>query len=973
MTAARKVVLMLVILAAVLVTVPSAVAGFDVPNGDWDYTKNGSSAEEVEEIYIENKDDTVLFGADIKDNSGLNGGTLQVYIDTDQGETGKESSSSSSEYYDGLDPISADYRVSVSDGGFPIIQEYNDEDELYEFIQGVEYEEKSGIAVVEVEKETIENPEAFDVKFVHIYDDVSDGKYDWLPNSDIKSYQVTNEDIGINERKSATIDVKPTFSESLNNASVEVILTADSGEIVETKTREDVNTNALTVPFTVDPENFNDDGGFVEVVVEDDERFAVDDEIDNTASINTDITDGNGSTVDSRVDFSYIESGVQIRDEDELDSVAFTLSDDNPDNEDRNRDANTDATNRSEGSATKSTREIFTVNSNNYDEGDGTLSVEVEGNRPFPEQSSDIKSIEDAPKKVFDLSDVEQELIVDSSTETVDIASADPSFDVDVSARANSSVESITHVIEFDERLDENEVSVDFADRFDNELKYNTNSTVNEGEIEIEMYSLGSDAIIPGDGDEDSIADITFNFDDPNSVKQNLDQGSENAEPLTVNTLTSQSELRTDIGDSGDALSYSTTDPGLEIKNSQTRLTDAEVTHLTKGGNMVGAPLKIDVEVETNDGELQKIELFNFSGSKQDTIECGNESTCGEDEILRYTPSSPSVAGDGSYGATGHRIEVTTNGSTSYNLSEEFETIEEKDIGAEVYVKGDVNMDGPSNSKIVRLGDVNTVIENRGEEADGLPWDTDELARADLNNDGQIDINDITTVISQYTPAEGNVEFSNDQLDVSDDTVDINVSGLNNVVNESVDVVIVNNDNDETKDITTRDDADLKNGSNQNVGIDTTNVEAGDELEVQIHEVSDPDPEDAGGSPIDTATKEVEINVNRATVKDGSANEIEVSFDSDVVVNGTVSNASSAFTFDPDDPLTNEPVSVETTDLTEKNGNIIVPLNSSINSSDPNTLTNALDYDDTDEDVVADSDGTPAEGFSDESVTNDVS
>ena len=975
MTTARKVVLMLVILAAVLVTVPSAVAGFDVPNnGDWEYTDDVSSpAEQVEDIYIEEKEETVLFGADIEGNSqeGLDSDTLQVYIDTDQGETGKQESSS--EFYAGLEPIRADYRVSVSDGGLPIIQKYNEEDKLYEFIKGIEYKEKNDIAVVEVEKATIDNPEAFDVKFAHVYGDVGDDtNYDWLPDSDIESYQVSDENTGINERKSATINVNPTFAESLDDASVEIVLTDDNGETVGTKTRENVNTDDLTVSFTVDPDNFNNNGdASAEVIVEGDEEFVVNEDIDNTAAIDQELSDSDEETISDGLEFSHIESDVEFRSSDNPDSVTFTLEDD--DGTVRNRENTTGA---------NSVSEIFTVNENNFDNGDGTLSVTVEGDRPYPDQSLDVTSIVDAPDIDFDLSNVPHGFAVENpGVSTLDVGGSPPDdgFSVDVSVDSGvsgSNIGSVTHVIEFDERIDEEQVNVDFKSPFDDGNQYYTEHTVGEGEIEITMYSIDdSEQIVSGGGNTETVASIEFNLENVETIKENIDQGDQNSEPLTLNTVTEDSEMR---DTSGNQLSYSSSDANVDIKNSQTRLTGAEVTHLTDDGDMVGAPIKIDVEVETNDGELDKIELLDGSGNditgSNTEINCGDESTCGEDETLEYTPGSSTGLASGGYGAKGHQIEVTTKSGDTFKLSEEFDSIEDSDIETVVYAKGDVNRDGPSKYKTVRKSDVNTVIENRGEEAGGLPWNDAELARADINNDGTIDINDITSIISVYDPAEGTVEFSNDPLDVDNDQVDIEISGLNDNINKNVDVVVVNNDEDET-DITTGGNSDLTGGTAQSIDIDTTNVDPNDELEVQIHEVNDPTPDAAGGNPVDTDTENVESTptVQSATVEDGSPSEVVVSFDESVEVDGTVGDASTVFTFDPDETLTNDPVAVDSASLTANgDGDIVVPLDSAVDASDADSLTNALDYDDTDADIIDDTDGTAAAGFTGQEVTNSV-
>jgi hypothetical protein len=75
--------------------------------------------------------------------------------------------------------------------------------------------------------------------------------------------------------------------------------------------------------------------------------------------------------------------------------------------------------------------------------------------------------------------------------------------------------------------------------------------------------------------------------------------------------------------------------------------------------------------------------------------------------------------------------------------------------GQEVYKRADVtvaNVSGDSGN-VTLGGDVLSVLELRGSEATGgLPWTSKNKAKHDVNNDGVIDIVDVTIVANEYEP-----------------------------------------------------------------------------------------------------------------------------------------------------------------------------------------------------------------------------
>jgi hypothetical protein len=165
---------------------------------------------------------------------------------------------------------------------------------------------------------------------------------------------------------------------------------------------------------------------------------------------------------------------------------------------------------------------------------------------------------------------------------------------------------------------------------------------------------------------------------------------------------------------------------------------------------------KIDVRVESNQGELSNITLNKTDGSAfphhdgddKHVIKCDGggpcESLSGE---LRYTPTEDNVT---SPGPGGYPSEPTFNITARhdgdvYSLSSFDSTIDVK-----VYNFGDV--DPTTDEATVETQDVRTVIQNRGEGDGTLPLDPDNLARSDLDNNGEITIADVTKIVEEYNP-----------------------------------------------------------------------------------------------------------------------------------------------------------------------------------------------------------------------------
>jgi hypothetical protein len=162
---------------------------------------------------------------------------------------------------------------------------------------------------------------------------------------------------------------------------------------------------------------------------------------------------------------------------------------------------------------------------------------------------------------------------------------------------------------------------------------------------------------------------------------------------------------------------------------------------------MIGAPTKFSVEASTvGDGDVDEIVLRNSrTSTKNDTYTCA-ETPCIADLSDETGPAEDTFAGNATADYLPrniYNIEAAPDGSS--NTKTESESVE-------VYKKGDVNHTDDDAGNVT-LNDVNSMLDARGQEAaGGLPWEQNRQARYDVNNDGEIDIVDVTIVVEEYSP-----------------------------------------------------------------------------------------------------------------------------------------------------------------------------------------------------------------------------
>ena len=768
---AKKIAITLIILLVAIAAVPSTVAGLGIDEVNWDQKFNDDDPSnydplvgdntELKEVYVNETDTKVRFRANISGtNPGLNNDdALQVYIDADTDvETGLTDDTVSGgtweEFYDGVGTMGADYRISVRDGGTPIIQEH-DTGALFDTITSIKMEETGKSVMLEIDKETIGDPETFDTKFAYVADpgtsDVQSSDYVWAPDAPIR-FADSVETIG-----TATVDASVEFGdESVDNDATVVFELRDDGETVDTIENSTYSgSGTLTETFTVNNDTYN---GQVELAVDvqDDDDYSLDREnINNTVEITSNGLDEDDKK-SGKLALSLIEAEVNFGSEDPDDdaSVEFSLTDDEP----------SEVADPVVTDVTKSTTQTFTVNPNDFNE-KGKLKVDVLNDDDYPySETKGVDSITvgssltDDNKKTFDADTIGHDFTLDSEG-SVNIENSD-GFTTNVSLESNtegSNVTSVTHVMNYDSaNLNGSDISVEVNNTISGENYIIEKDTIEEaGKYGIEIYTVNNYADNPvvEEDENQHLYEIELNFSD--GLQGELSQGSDVIK--FTPTTADRTEIFNQTNGVNNELSYTSSTQDVGVDNTETRITNVEVTHLTDGGVMENVTAKIDVSVETNQGKLANITLNQTDGSAfprndandKHVIECSEtscESLSGE---LRYTPTEENATeatGGGYTEEPFFNITARHENGDVYTLSDYDSTVSVK-----VYRFGDVAVD-VNGKYTVETADVRAVIQNRGEGDGTLPWDDDGLARSDLNNNGEVTIADVTKIVEEYDP-----------------------------------------------------------------------------------------------------------------------------------------------------------------------------------------------------------------------------
>jgi hypothetical protein len=781
-----------------VLTVPSAVTAINIDQDDWtekfnesdsDYSYSDLTGENenltVAAFNVTNDNDRIRFKTNITDGT-VDGITddraLQVYIDTapegDEGIDSETNFGGLNSFFEGLGSMNADYRIQVTESGVPLVQEH-DERLQYNNVKRVEsLEETDEQVIIEIKPETIgidqlTSAEPIEAKYAYIDDPYGlddAGNYLWAPNGSVTLPQIET-------TKNAEVNATVEFGDEKisEGASVEFTLSDDSTDEELTKTidiggesTDDQLPTDGEVNHTFEPKVRNFEGTVeLEVVVEGDDTYSTDRaEINNTVEISSNGLDE--QKYGAKIPLSIIEAKVDFGTGDDVDSdtsVSYTLDSEGTDDVGSAVDDNLE-------SGDSQSNETFTVNPYDFDEEGAEVNVDVDDtDYPLDEaqgvdQIAVGESLSSASgggsQLTFNANEIGHEFSLNiKESGSLDVGS-DDGFTLNVSlesiqSNGGENISRVEHVINFDEELK-------IADKSQNVSYINTSEdwVVGENEpiidngagtFEVELINSTGPNVVT-EGNNETLYQIEFEFVD--GLQDEMAQGDEGERTYSPSTVSEETNIRNFSANQG--LSFTSTEDEITVRNPDTAITEATVTHLTEGSDMVGTPAKFDVEVNSNEGKLDKIILngtdnngtaTKLSGQSGDNlvIDCEGDSDCGEepDEQLQYTPSSDDTQlTSGVYDTFQFNVTVVYNGgSKKFYIPSDADGIDNDALQTRIHKFGDVDGDGSADSN-----DLVEVLRRTPAESGGLPWGggDEELAAADIDNDGEVAMNDVSLI-----------------------------------------------------------------------------------------------------------------------------------------------------------------------------------------------------------------------------------
>ena len=747
MSTLRKITLTLVVLCAVAITVPSVAVAADIEEPDnwgeevFNYSKTTPSDADppgdLEAAFIsyDKTDETVQFRINFTNEAPQNpmsSNITQIYIDSDlDSETGLNNETytdggDAERFYNNTDNIGADYRVSIG-AGTDLVAPWDEG--ATQFIGGegesIDVENRNNSVIANVPQSAIDNSNTFDLKFVYLdtseeVNDVDD--YTWAPDAndeEINSTRFSTESGTVVPQ--ATIEAVINISDDAvdEDASVEFTLDDDSGDPTQREGSVEGNNN-ITETFTVDARDF--DGGETLRAEIDGENYTLDAE-KKIPNIEENDVESKVFEPHGLINISGNVSGLSSTEGGEV-----TISVNKTEN---NEATIADQTIEFDGESDEAPYQ-FTLNATNFTDG-GVVEAELDAglNTISGDSNTSFNTSRYNPTdktQDFTVNNVGQTLSLETNLSEVDVFT-DNGFNITVNASSDGTngeeINTARHRIEYD--TDQLSIS-------------NIEYLVSANTFDAESKSYGHEIVatnqspLVNPGSSKNLYNITF--------KLNETVGPNQGANVNV-TPTTRDDTRLFNSSSSDReLDFDKSAETVTVTNSETRIqnSDLNVTNLTVGGNMVGAPTKFDVEVTSvNDGELANITLYNErTDSVSGTIDCDSESECSG--TLSDTPSSSTYLGSALDYEAKQRYNIT-----AYPSSAGDQVVTNKSVT--VYKEADVNGDGE-----VDIEDIRHIVNNRDQVAEGgLPWDNDAAgARSDVNNDGVVDIVDITIVTEEY-------------------------------------------------------------------------------------------------------------------------------------------------------------------------------------------------------------------------------
>ena len=782
MSTAHKIAITVVVLFIGLAATPAAVTAVEFPSNDGDWQKsygsnddaNDGSFTPIKTVYVDSGPDNIQFRAVLDqstlDNNGLEGNkdALQIYVDTGEGGIDADTGSSPGwgSFFDGLGAMNADYRITAQPGSAVVEEHQNDvffqtEASFSETSDGA-YQLQNDAGTDDdirfsLDRETIGNPDTLDVKFAYIDNklgesSIGDGEFNWAPESPIR-IGGGGGDSGVGQTATVTTEVQFGDESVDSDATVNIVLNDDSGaEAGSAEVTGFTGSGTLTRDFTVDPANFNGGEAEFSVEVTGDDDYTFEREVDSTKSIGG--VDGGGST-SGTLDISTLEVDVNfdtnnLNPSDEA-AVEFTLTD----------EGGTETTRVVEEGLSGTLSEVFTVNAANFDGTDANLNVEVVGDEKIPfTGTEDPLSVSSGSGKdlTFDPTGVQHTFRLTPQSPNPEITSDSDTFTVDVKLESTGEdIYTVDHRINFDDAnlVDEEDGLSDITVSKGSGLSGNDFSEEvsieEDGVVRVVVADSDDDVLVSDGGTTKELYSITFEYED--GLKAELPKATDAIEfsPSTGDA--------TEIMDQNDnTLNFISSPATVTVKNTEERITSAEVTHLSEYANMDGfESFEYEVTVETNDAAVDEIELSSdaITGSGgSETEQCDNNdndddaSTC--TVTFELTPDSDTYSGV--YEETQLDIDAVMDSGDNLDITAQNEGVTSDDLNVIVYQTGDFA--GTNDKKNITVDDITRGVDSYlGEEAAGETWGADQQGGAatyDVNADREVGITDITAIIDEY-------------------------------------------------------------------------------------------------------------------------------------------------------------------------------------------------------------------------------
>jgi len=712
------------------------------------------------------------FQSSSSDDFSLDSESVQIYIDSDLDETTGvndttyDSGGDTEDYFNNISDIGADYNIQVGNG----------EETLFEWVEtsgsgfftgrtGVTASQSSSEILVEVpiDQIDVEQGDEIGLKFAYTTDsDLGDGSYDWSSGSG-ESTIFTTEGADGESGTIAEHEINGTVSVAqddggLTLAPTDVTVSAvtDNGNEADEETVT-INNKADSGDYslTVDADNFEGGDGVVQAefnATREDFRLNESQTPKETGNLN----EGDATTENFTIEPAATVNGtVSVNDNTGLSdnaivelSLAGQTTEVTLENEFDNKEYN------------------LTVFEDELD-GGATLTAAI-ANQEETETDLDLNKTEvtdidlgvgDQREENFEIQPPQISVsVIPEENEPIDIRTND-TFNASVVLSNNLDVDvySVSHTLDFAAVSD----SITVTDRADIDA-----SATNLSDAVIQNKSLTTDSEltvdITGNAPDNSTAriyNVTFNITKDYQGKVNPEDSlSYDADGDLVEELDiEQTDLKA-VDENNETISNFQADAqSIEFTQTETLVNIEEESSLLKTkSNMVGSTLKVEATATSpNDGDLKNITLIDTDSNRElDNISCeGAECSTTEDNLRTYTPDSTedtlNQTGQAKYGLTDKfKIEVNGDGSGAdetdiYNLD-----------STPIYQRGDISSATGTPNGTVDITDLVRLSRQRGTETAELPWNENRITDNsiyDVNNDGIIDIVDMTIVAREGT------------------------------------------------------------------------------------------------------------------------------------------------------------------------------------------------------------------------------